>query len=191
MMCAMVQAPEVAAPDGGFRFIGRRTKRADAPERLTGRLRFTNDLLLPGALHVRFVRSPHAAARIVSIDASAARAMPGVVAVLTARDLPVPNIDAAVDARRILLALDSVLFAGQPVAAVLAESEAEAEDGVQAVEVDYEPSAAAVDVLDAMASTRPSFANSASWTSRSSPSTARPPAVRPSTSPPVPMSPTG
>src|SRR5215831_6566747 len=123
----MVQAQQAAGSETGFRFVGRRTKRTDAPERLTGRLRFTNDLLMPGALHVRFVRSPHAAARIVSIDAAEARAIPGVVAVMTARDLPVPDIQAAVEARRIMLALDTVLYAGHPVAAVLAESEALAE----------------------------------------------------------------
>ena len=151
----MVQAPQSAGSTSDFRFVGRRTRRADAPERLTGRLRFTNDLLMPGALHVRFVRSPHASARIVSIDTSAALAIPGVVAVLTARDLPVADIHAAVEARRIMLALDDVLYAGHPVVAVLAESEALAEDGVQAVEVDYEPLPAAVDVLDAMAPDAP------------------------------------
>lgn len=154
-MGLMVQAPQAPSDGTSFRFVGRRTKRADAPERLTGRLRFTNDLLLPGALHVRFVRSPHAAARVTSIDASAALQIPGVHAVLTARDLPVPDIKAAVEARRIMLALDSVTYAGQPVAAVLADSEAIAEDGVQAVSVDYEPLAAAVDVLDAMAMDAP------------------------------------
>ncbi|MBV8929472.1 MAG: xanthine dehydrogenase family protein molybdopterin-binding subunit, partial [Mycobacteriaceae bacterium] len=151
----MVQAPQTDGSATAFRFVGRRTRRADAPERLTGRLRFTNDLLMPGAVHVRFVRSPYAAARIASIDTSAALATPGVVAVLTARDLPVPDIQAAVDARRIMLALDNVLYAGHPVAAVLAESEAIAEDGVQAIQVDYEPLPAAVDVLDAMAADAP------------------------------------
>ena len=63
-----------------FRFVGRRTRRADAPERLTGQIRFTNDLVLAGALHCRFVLSPHAVARIVSVDATEARALPGVVA---------------------------------------------------------------------------------------------------------------
>src|SRR5882672_3359481 len=67
----MVQAD--SAPPW-FRFVGRRFKRADAPERLTGRIRFTNDLLLPGALIARFVRSPYAAARIVSVDTEAALA---------------------------------------------------------------------------------------------------------------------
>src|SRR5207244_3263326 len=102
----------------GFRFVGRRTKRTDAPERLTGQIRFTNDLALPGALHCRFVRSPYAAAKIVSVDATEARSLPGVVAVLTARDLPVADISAAVEGRSILLALDRVWHAGQPVVAV-------------------------------------------------------------------------
>ncbi len=113
-----------------YRFVGQRVKRGDAPERLTGQTRFTNDLALPGALHARLVRSPYASANIVSIDKREALAIPGVVAVMTARDLPVPDIEGAVDSRTILLALDKVLHAGQPVAAVLAETEAAAEDGV-------------------------------------------------------------
>ncbi|MDQ3810388.1 MAG: xanthine dehydrogenase family protein molybdopterin-binding subunit, partial [Chloroflexota bacterium] len=138
-----------------LRVVGRRLKRPDAPERLTGQLRFTADLLLPGALHARFVRSPHAAARIVSVDASAALAMPGVGAVLTARDLPIPDVQAAADSRRLLMAVDQVVHAGQPVAAVLAESEALAEDAVQAVMVEYEPLPVAVDLLEAMSSDAP------------------------------------
>src|SRR5207248_5755473 len=110
MMALMVQAPQADAPTADFRFVGRRIKRADAPERLTGRLRFTNDLQLPGALHVRFVRSPHAAARIVWIDATEARAIPGVQAVLTARDLPGPAIQGAADGRRSVRALAAGLY---------------------------------------------------------------------------------
>ena len=134
----------------GFRFVGRRTKRTDAPERLTGQIRFTNDLALPGALHCRFVRSPYAAAKIVSVDATEARSLPGVVAVLTARDLPVADISAAVEGRSILLALDRVWHAGQPVVAVLGETEAAAEDGAGAVQVDYEPLEPVVDMSTAM-----------------------------------------
>jgi CO/xanthine dehydrogenase Mo-binding subunit len=147
----MVQAP----PTNSFRFVGRRFKRPDAPERLTGRTRFTNDLLLPNALHARFVRSPHAAARIRSINPQAAQAIPGVVAVLTARDLPVKDLRSAVEGRHLLLALDRVTYAGQPVAAVLAESEAIAEDGVQAVDVDYEPTEATIDLLRSMTADAP------------------------------------
>jgi CO/xanthine dehydrogenase Mo-binding subunit len=138
-----------------YRFVGRRVKRGDAPERLTGQTRFTNDLALPGALHARLVRSPYASANIVSIDKSEALTIPGVVAVLTARDLPVPDIEGAVDSRTILLALDKVLHAGQPVAAVLAETEAAAEDGVAAVLVEYEALTPVVDFIAAMAPDSP------------------------------------
>jgi CO/xanthine dehydrogenase Mo-binding subunit len=138
-----------------YRFIGHRTKRDDAPERLTGQTRFVNDLSLPGALHARFVPSPYASARIVSIDKTAALAIPGVVAVMTARDLPVTDIKAAVEGRVILLALDRVIHAGQAVAAVLAETEAAAEDGVAAVQVEYEPLPVAIDLLAAMAKDSP------------------------------------
>ncbi len=119
----------------GFRFVGRRTKRTDAPERLTGQIRFTNDLVLPGALHCRFVLSPYAAAKITSVDVAEARSLPGVVGVLSARGLPVPDIRAAVEGRSILLALDRVWHAGQPVVAVLGETEAAAQDGGGAVQV--------------------------------------------------------
>ncbi len=132
-----------------FRFVGKRRRRSDAPERLTGQVRFTADLLLPGALHVRFVRSPYASARIRSVDRVAAQAVPGVVAVLTARDLPVADIEAAVEDRSILLALDRVFHAGQPVAAVLGETESAAQDGAALVEVDYEPLPVAVDPIEA------------------------------------------
>ena len=138
-----------------YRFIGHRTKRDDAPERLTGQTRFVNDLSLPGALHARFVPSPYASARILSIDKSDALAIPGVIAVMTARDLPVVDIQAAVEGRVILLALDRVIHAGQPVAAVLAETEAAAEDGVAAVRVEYEPLPVAIDLLASMAKDSP------------------------------------
>ena len=133
-------------PQDAYRFIGHRTKRDDAPQRLTGQTRFVNDLALPNALHARFVPSQYAAARIVSIDVSEALAIPGVVAVYTARDLPVADIKAAVDSRVILLAMDNVLHVGQPVAAVLAETEAAAEDGVAAVLVEYDPLPVAIDL---------------------------------------------
>ena len=138
-----------------YRFIGHRTKRDDAPERLTGQTRFVNDLSLPGALHARFVPSQYASARILSIDKSEALAIPGVIAVMTARDLPVVDIEAAVEGRVILLALDRVIHAGQPVAAVLAETEAAAEDGVAAVRVEYEPLPVAIDMLSSMAKDSP------------------------------------
>jgi CO/xanthine dehydrogenase Mo-binding subunit len=133
-----------------LRLVGKRFKRADSPERLTGQVRYTGDLVLPGLLHGRLVRSPHASARIVSVDKSEAEATPGVVAVLTAEDLPVSDIRGAVESRNIMMALERTTYVGQPVAVVLAESEAAAEDGAQGVEVEYDPASAAIDPLEAL-----------------------------------------
>src|SRR5947208_3547580 len=133
-----------------LRLVGKRMRRADSPERLTGQVRYTGDLVLPGLLHGRLVRSPYASARIVSVDKSRAEAAPGVVAVLTAQDLPVRNLREAVEARTIMLAFERTMYVGQPVAVVLAESEAAAEDGVQVVQVDYEVLTPAVEPLAAM-----------------------------------------
>src|SRR5207245_10008756 len=91
----------------------KRFRRADAPERLTGSVRYTGDLVLPGLLYGRLVRSPHASARITSVDKQEALATPGVVAVLTAQDLPVPNLPEAVDSRSILLPFERAMYVGQ------------------------------------------------------------------------------
>src|SRR5438270_6817496 len=133
-----------------LRLVGKRMRRADSPERLTGQVRYTGDLVLPGLLHGRLVRSPHASARIVSIDKSEALKTPGVVAVLAAQDLPVADIRAAVESRSIVMAFERTTYVGQPVAVVLAESEAAAEDGAELVNVEYEPQPAAIDALEAM-----------------------------------------
>src|SRR5215467_3197780 len=133
-----------------LRLVGKRMRRADSPERLTGQVRYTGDLVLPGLLHGRLVRSPYASARIVTVNKDEALRIPGVVAVLTATDLPVTDIRAAVESRSIVMAFERTTYVGQPVAVVLAESEAAAEDGSQAVEVDYEPLTPAIDPLQAL-----------------------------------------
>ena len=138
-----------------LRLVGKRFRRADSPERLTGQVRYTGDLVLPGLLYGRLVRSPYASARIVSVDKSAAEAMPGVVAVLRAEDLPVVNLRAAVENRSIMMAFERATYVGQPVAVVLAESEAAAEDGAEGVQVEYEPLSPAVDMLHAMQADSP------------------------------------
>src|SRR6516165_7911126 len=102
-----------------LRLVGKRTRRADSPERLTGQVRYTGDLVLPGLLHGRLVRSPYASARIVSVDKQHALALPGVVAVLTAEDLPVRNLRGAVESRSIVMAYERTTYVGQPVAVVL------------------------------------------------------------------------
>jgi CO/xanthine dehydrogenase Mo-binding subunit len=142
--------PATANATDGYTHIGRRQRRADAPERLTGRTRFANDLLPSGALYTRFVLSPYASANIVKVDRSLAEQAPGVVAVLTARDLPIPDPEAASEARDILLAFDRVMHVGQPVVAVVAETEAAAHDAAELVSVDYDALPSVVDFVDAL-----------------------------------------
>jgi CO/xanthine dehydrogenase Mo-binding subunit len=120
---------------------------------VTGAARFAGDLTLPGLLHARLVLSPEPHARVESVDADEARRLPGVVAVLTAADLPI----AAEGPFRHQepLARDEVVFAGQPVAMVVAETEAAAEDGVEAVAVEYSALESVVDLEAAMAAGAP------------------------------------
>jgi CO/xanthine dehydrogenase Mo-binding subunit len=145
----MLKASMQTATDG-YLHVGQRRRRADSPERLTGQIRFTNDLLPSGALFTRFVRSPYASAKLVSVDGSAALRVPGVVAVLTARDLPIPDPRGAAAARDILLAFDRVVHVGQPVAAVLAETQGAAEDAAELVDIEYAELPAVVDFVDAL-----------------------------------------
>lgn len=131
------------------RVIGRSLPRPDAPQKVAGITRYAGDLSLPGMLHARLVLSPHAHARVVGIDAKAAREVPGVVGVFGGRDLPLQEPDPT-DRASAPLALDEALFNGHPVAAVVAESAAAAEDAAERVRVEYEELPAAVDPVAAM-----------------------------------------
>ncbi|MDW8147770.1 MAG: xanthine dehydrogenase family protein molybdopterin-binding subunit [Roseiflexaceae bacterium] len=131
-----------------FRYLGKGHRLIEGLDKITGRAKYAGDLTLPGMLHARLVLSPYAHAQIVSIDARAARAAPGVVAVLTADDLPTRN--RAVNSRHsALLAKDRVLWCGQPVVAVLGETEAAARDAADLVMIEYEPLPPIVDVRQA------------------------------------------
>ncbi len=131
--------------------VGSDVLRRDGPEKLTGRAQYAGDIRMPGMLYARLVLSPHASAKITSIDTEAARQMPGVTAVYTADDLEGTLLGYESGSRRLnFLAKGHVVFAGQPVAVVLAQSEARAEDAAAAVEVSYEPSAAVVDPIKGM-----------------------------------------
>jgi CO/xanthine dehydrogenase Mo-binding subunit len=147
--------PSSSNAANGYTQVGRRQRRADSPERLTGQTLFANDLRPPAALSTRFVRSPFGSATILSVDKSAAEQVPGVVAVLTARDLPLADPEAAAEARDILLAFDRVVHVGQPVVAVLAETEAAAQDAADLVQVEYDEQAVVVDFVDALTSEVP------------------------------------
>ncbi|GER86176.1 xanthine dehydrogenase [Dictyobacter vulcani] len=129
--------------------VGKPTRRMDAEEKLTGRTRYSGDLPFPGLLHARMVLSPYAHARILSIDSSAALAIPGVVAVYTAETLKMAKAHESSRSQS-PLAREETFWCGHPVAVVLAESDALAEDGAAAVDVDYEPLPVVVDLVAAM-----------------------------------------
>jgi CO/xanthine dehydrogenase Mo-binding subunit len=126
--------------------------RVDAAEKLRGEAEFVGDIVVPRMLHGKVLRSPYAHARIVSIDASAAAAIPGVVAILTAADLLDidPYYGHAIKDRPIL-AIDRVRFAGEPVAAVAAVDQATAEAAVRAIVVDYDELPVIATLEDALA----------------------------------------
>lgn len=126
--------------------IGRRIPRREDRRFLTGTARFVDDIAVAGALHARFVRSPHAHARIRGIDADAARALPGVVAVVTGDDLAqwtqslrmAPAIEGLHPVTIETLPRTKVRFHGDPVACVVATERTIADDAVESVSVSYE-----------------------------------------------------
>ncbi|MBU8536310.1 xanthine dehydrogenase family protein molybdopterin-binding subunit [Falsiroseomonas tokyonensis] len=143
--------------------LGQPLRRLEDPRLLTGGGRFTSDFAAPGALHAVFVRSPHAHARILGVDAGAARALPGVVAVFTAAEVAglghnpaVTEIRDAAGARhieppRLPVAADRVRHVGEIVAMVVADTPHSARDGAEAVAVDYDPLPAVTRGDDALA----------------------------------------
>jgi len=128
--------------------IGVPRPRIDAPDKVTGATRYAADGFVHGLLHARPILSTEAHARIRRIDREAALSVPGVVAVLVAADLPLATT--GTDRTAEPLAREEVIFAGQPVALVIAETEAAAEDGAETVAVEYETLPAVVDLEDAM-----------------------------------------
>ena len=128
--------------------IGTPRPRIDGPEKVAGATRYAADGQLPGLLNARLVLSTEPHALVTAIDRAAALAVPGVVAVLTADDLPIRIT--GTDRTAEPLARTEVVFAGQPVAIVVADSEASAADAVELVVVDYEGLPAVVDVEAAM-----------------------------------------
>ncbi|HYR72774.1 MAG TPA: xanthine dehydrogenase family protein molybdopterin-binding subunit [Candidatus Acidoferrum sp.] len=129
--------------------VGVSIPRPDGPEKVTGRVQYVADIQPKGLLHAKLLRSPHAHAKIVSIDTSAAKALPGVRAVLTAKDIPHLKKKAPTRAHAVL-AIDRVVFMGQPVAAVAADEPSIAEEALDLIKVEYQVLAASIDPLKAM-----------------------------------------
>jgi carbon-monoxide dehydrogenase large subunit len=145
--------------------IGQPVRRKEDVRFLTGRGRYTDDINMPGQAHLAILRSPHAHARIVSMDTTAAKAAPGVIAVLTGHDADADGIglfpvQIEVPSRpgtpplycppRRILQTDAVRFVGDPVVAIVAETRAQAEDALELVEIEYEMLPAATDTATAL-----------------------------------------
>ena len=159
----MVATPEsnIVLSNQEFNVVGTRPIRHDGAEKVTGRARYSADINLPGMLYAKVLRSPHAHARIKSIDTSKAEALSGVKAVVTSAELPQPtgiltNIggEGAMINPKFLsnncLAADKALYKGHAVAAVAATNVHIAEEALALIEVDYEVLPAVTDILDAM-----------------------------------------
>lgn len=140
-------------------YIGAPIRRREDFRLLTGRATFTDDIKLPQMLHAAILRSPHAHARITSVDATKALAIPGTVAVFTFQDIapwakpiplrlyPLPGLEQFL---QYPLARDKVRYVGEPVAVVVAENRYLAEDALDAMDVAYEPLLAVTDVRQSL-----------------------------------------
>ncbi len=140
-------------------YIGRTVPRPDAARLLAGRGRFVDDLQLPRMLHAAFLRSPHAHARIRAIDTAEAAAAPGVVRVLTGADLAnlvtpyvgvLSHLAGLKSAPQHPLAVDVARWQGEPIAMVIAQSRAEAEDAAELIVADLEPLPVVADMETAL-----------------------------------------
>ena len=144
-----------------YRIVGTRAPRLDGLEKVTGAARFGADIHITGMLHGKMLTSPHAHARILSIDTRDAEAIPGVKAVITAKDFPIFEQQQAIDfiaeqfrGARIMaehfMARDKVLYRGHPVAAIAATSPHIAEEAAKLIHVDYEVLPAVFTIEDAL-----------------------------------------
>lgn len=129
--------------------LGKRLPRHDAHLQVAGKIRYAEDMKFPGMLHAKFLRSPHAHAKVVRIDTSRAQAAPGVKAVITGADVPF-NLMGAFKQDQPVLANEIVRFIGDPVAAVAATSVEAAEAALKLIEVDYAPLPAIFDPFKAL-----------------------------------------
>ena len=159
----MTAVEESASPAPALeKEIGRDRRRKEDARLITGRTRWTDNITLPGMLHLAMVRSPFAHARITGIDATAAKQATGIVDVVTAADLD-ESLGVCINAWPITpeqvtpghapIASDRAAFAGEIVAVVVARTAAEARDAAELVEVDYDELPAALDLKEAAAAT--------------------------------------
>jgi len=135
----------------GFSVVGKPLPKVDAAAKVTGRAIYADDMLLPRTLHCRILRSPHPHARILAIDTSAARRMPGVQAVITGHDLPVKFGILPVTQDERALEHEKVRYVGDPIAAVAAVDEETAAAACDAIAVEYEVLEPVMSIEEALA----------------------------------------
>ncbi|QJF51153.1 xanthine dehydrogenase family protein molybdopterin-binding subunit [Roseobacter ponti] len=133
-----------------FKIVGTRVARPDGIDKVTGKALYGADMTAPGMLHGRILRSPHAHARIVSIDTSAAEALKGVKAVVTSADLTRPDDEGLADIADNCLARDKALYDGHAIAAVAAVDKSVAREAIRLIRVEYEVLPHVTDVDEAM-----------------------------------------
>ena len=126
-----------------LKYVGHSVPRVDGIDKVTGKAKFVGDLTIPGMLQGKILRSTYPHARLVSIDASQAEALPGVIAVLTASDIADLNL---IYSGRPVIATDKVRYVGEPVAAVAAVDLATAEEALSLIQVEYEELPAVVGI---------------------------------------------
>jgi nicotinate dehydrogenase large molybdopterin subunit len=134
----------------GGDFIGKNVRRIDTPSKVSGRLKYAGDMTMPGMLHVQVLRSPHAHARIVSIDTSAAEAMEGIAGVITSADVPGEDGFGVFVNDQPIMARGKVRYVGEAVAAVAAEDPLIAKRALSSIEVVYESLPAVFDPDEAL-----------------------------------------
>ena len=145
----------VATEKPAYKVVGTRPIRPDGVDKVIGRAEYGADVQLPGLLFGKVLRSPHAHARILSIDIAKAEALPGVRGVVTAADFPAREGEGFKEPRDNVLAFDKVLYAGHAVAAVAATDFHIAEDALELIDVQYEVLPHVMDVRDAMLDAAP------------------------------------
>ncbi len=152
-------SPPTGAQESGYTVIGQPMPRHDARDKAFGQTKYADDFEMPGMLHGKVLRSEHAAARLLAIDTSAAEKMPGVHAVLTAKDVPCNETTSkfgqthsagGFEGLYRVLADGKVRYMGEAVALVAAETLEQAEHAVRAIRVDYEPLPGVFDPIEAM-----------------------------------------
>ena len=137
--------------------IGKSVHRIDGIDKVTGKAKYTGDVAISGMVEGKFLRSPYAHARILSIDTSAAEGLAGVIAVLSSKDFTdgILYVGRGKDQDQPIIAADRVIFAGQPVAAVAATELAIAEEALAKIHVEYEELPAVIGIDEALADGAP------------------------------------